>query len=174
MTRTTRSTAGTFLISAVFLFAGCETGGAEPEEVYFAVGCDDGGGDSPTDLACTEDCSRDCGFTATPTHGRALKYCVCEGGVYIECRCPRPDWYKGAPSAPYCDYLTPDGLGIASTLDEIPCDKEWDQCVGRDIVEGFTPRGCACLFKNSGAGLRLEWECGSTEKWFYPDQSTIP
>ena len=72
--------------------------------------------------------------------------------------------------APYCDDQSADGLGLADPLDGEPCEKEWDQCVGRDIVEGFTPRGCVCLNKNGG----LEWECGSTEKWFYPDQSTIP
>lgn len=171
MTLLKRSTAGAFLASAVLLVAGCETGGAEPSnDALFAVGCDDGTGDSPTDMACTEDCERPCGFTPGAPLARALKYCVCEAGVYIECRCPRPDWYKGATMAPYCDPLTVDGKGLADPLDQEPCGKEWDQCVGRDIVEGFTPRGCVCLFKNG----RLEWECGSTEKWFYPDQSTIP
>jgi hypothetical protein len=178
MTSIYRSTAGALLASAVLLVAGCETGGALPEdEALLAVGCDDNG-DSPTDKACTEDCTRPCGFDAQPVP-RALKYCECESGVYIECRCPRPEWYKGAPSAPYCDNLTDDGLGIAETLHTDPCEKEWDQCVGRDIVDGFTPRGCVCLFKRSESDdmrgvMRLEWDCGSTEKWFYPDQSTIP
>jgi hypothetical protein len=177
MTRKYRSTAGTFLISAVLLVGGCETGGAAlPDDSPFYVPelyCPDTSMDSPTDYPCHEDCERPCGFNPEPKP-RATKYCVCEGGVFIECRCPRPDWYKGAPSAPYCDDLTPDGKGETGILDEEPCPREWDQCVGRDLVDGFTPRGCACLMKNSGNGLRLEWDCGSTEKWFYPDQSTIP
>ena len=93
MTSIYRSTAGALLASAVLLVAGCETGGAQPEdEALLAVGCDDNG-DSPTDKACTEDCTRDCGFDARPIP-RALKYCECESGVFIECRCTRPDWYK--------------------------------------------------------------------------------
>lgn len=176
MTRTTGITAGTLLISAVLLFAGCDTGGAfldENSPLYFdEANCKDTSIDSPTDMPCHEDCTRDCGFNGSPNYPRAIKYCVCQGGVFIECRCPRPDWYKGAMSAPYCDPLTPDGSGLAEYLDDLPCEKEWQQCIGRDPVDGFTPRGAVCLNRRNDG--RLTWKAGSTEKWFYPDQSTIP
>jgi hypothetical protein len=159
MKRLLRSTAGVFLVSAVLL-VGCETGGAhlDPDSplYYDEQNCTDTSMDSPTDKPCHEDCQRPCGFNGSPHYPRAVKYCVCQGGVFIECRCPRPDWY----------------IGVAEFLDNLPCEKEWMQCVGRDIVEGFTPRGAVCLNKR-GDG-RLVWEAASTEKWFYPDQSTIP
>ncbi|HEX6271552.1 MAG TPA: hypothetical protein VFZ53_00860 [Polyangiaceae bacterium] len=166
-------------ISAVVLVAlsvaaapGCMAGGAAPSEESGLYG-DCLGADSPTDMACTEDCVRDCGFTH-PMYERAKKYCVCQAGVYIECRCPRPDWYKGAPDAPYCDKYTEDGSGKTMLVDKRPCDAEWDQCVARDIVDGFTPRGCVCTRDPEPLpNGRLVWECGSTEKWFYPDQSVI-
>jgi hypothetical protein len=53
--------------------------------------------------------------------------------------------------------------------------KEFDQCVARDPVDGFTPRGCVCLDTESPLGApsnpaNFEWVCASTEKWFYPEQ----
>jgi hypothetical protein len=121
-----------------------------------------------------------------------VKYCVCEAGVFIECRCPRPEWYKGAPDAPYCDKYTEDGKGLTASFvdpitdDPVPCVRdgvadavEWDQCVARDPVDGFTPRGCVCMDERTPFGqpsnpANLVWICASTEKWFYPEQSTIP
>jgi hypothetical protein len=180
-----RITAGVLMVSAVFLAFGCMTGGAElPEDSLHYAGervCTDTSIDSPTDMACHEDCVRDCGFdvdgnidpaTRLPRWPRAKKYCVCQGGVFIECRCPRPDWYKGALFAPYCDEFTPNGMGLAGDLgvgNGLPCDKEWQQCVGRDIVTGFTPRGAVCLDSNGDGAL--QWVDGSTEKWFAPEQS---
>ena len=157
--------ASVLLALSVVAAPGCMAGGAAPSEESGLFG-DCGGSDSPTDFACHEDCTRPCGFTH-PSYERALKYCVCQAGVYIECRCPRPDWYQGAPDAPYCDSLTTDGSGDTRVLDERPCQAEWDQCVGRDLVEGFTPKGCVCVLDEG----KLRWECGSTEKWFYPEQS---
>jgi hypothetical protein len=192
-------TASVFLaLSGVAAF-GCTTGGAAPldEDFYGDPPVDapvtpgqvcyhniedymlsDTGADSPTDFACHADCYRPCGFDpnnpkypSDPKFPRAVKYCPCESGVYIECRCPRPDWYKGAFEAPYCDKYTIDGKGISDPLDGDPCPEEWAQCIGRDPVDGYTPRGCACFETTDGT---LEWDCRSTEKWFYPEQSTIP
>ena len=175
MTITKRITAGLKFIPAVFLAFACDTGGAESDEALFYTGeaqCSDTALDSPTDKACHEDCVRNCGFNGSPNYPRAQKYCICQGGVYIECRCPRPDWYKGAIFAPYCDSLTADGLGISASLDDMPCEREWDQCIGRDIVDGYTPRGAVCL-DTRGNG-QLTWVAGSTEKWFAPEQSVRP
>jgi hypothetical protein len=173
-----RITAGLRLIPAVFLALGCDAGGAEVEEELFYAGeaqCAETSIDSPTDRPCHEDCTRACGYDGTPhyTPTRAVKYCVCQGGVFIECRCPRPDWYKGAIFAPYCDKYTAeiDGSGEAEVLDERPCEKEWDQCIGRDSVDGYTPRGAVCMYDDEGD---LIWFAGSTEKWFAPEQSVRP
>lgn len=172
MARLRRITAGALVIPAVVLVYGCMTGGASlPDDSPHYDGednCQDTSQDSPTDKACRADCVRNCGFNASPKYPRAQKYCVCQGGAYIECRCPRPDWYVGETFAPYCDSLTPDGSGLATSLEDLPCEREFDQCVGRDPVEGYTPRGCVCLDRrNNGA---LIWVCGSTEKWFAPEQ----
>lgn len=163
------------LVLSVLSAAGCLAGGAAPAEDSGLYGDRDPTGmpqcgpdsESPTDQACHEDCTRDCGFTH-PLYPRALKYCVCQAGVFIECRCPRPEWYQGAREAPYCDPLTSDGSGRTSFINDTPCDAEWDQCVARDEVDGFTPRGCVCVRMPNDT---LRWECGSTEKWFYPEQS---
>jgi hypothetical protein len=171
--------ASALLTLSVIAF-GCDTGGVGPPEgsPFYAdqVNCDDGNGDSPTDMACTEDCTRACGYLRTDSDPRAQKYCVCEGGVFIECRCPKPDWYLGAPSAPYCDDLTPDGSGKKSFLDKMPCQVQWQECIARDPVDGFTPQGCACMDrgdKKPGTNPPeplFKWDCRSTEKWFYPEQ----
>jgi len=163
--------AGVLLALSVVAPSGCMTGGAAPSEesgLYGDAQCTDTSADSPTDMACHADCTRPCGFTV-PGFDRALKYCVCQAGIFIECRCPRPDWYEGALEAPYCDSLTSDGSGRTMFLDKRPCQAEWDQCVARDPVSGYTPKGCVCTVEPDG---KLVWECGSTEKWFYPDQST--
>ena len=187
-------TVSAFLALSVAAASGCVTGGAAPlDEDYYGdapgeLACvhniedymmADTGQDSPTDLACHADCYRPCGFNASPRYPRGIKYCECESGVYIECRCPRAPWYKGAPDAPYCDRYTSDGLGLASPLDGVPCTTEWAQCVGRDVVDGYTPRGCVCLDRRTPEGqpsvpANFQWRCGSTEKWFYPEQSTKP
>jgi hypothetical protein len=178
MTTLRRSVAaGVVLALFVASSSGCMTGGATPtDEDLLAdpVLCQDSKEDSPTDMACTADCTRKCGYDMEPANPRATKYCVCEGGVYIECRCPRPDWYEGAPEAPYCDDWTINGSGRTMYINPRECTAPWRQCIARDPVKGFTPRGCVCLDKDPGDGLDLEWECGSTEKWFYPEQSTIP
>lgn len=160
------------LTLSVIAPSGCMTGGAAPldEGLYGDAQCPDTSSDSPTDMACHDDCVRPCGFNASPHYPRANKYCVCQGGVYIECRCPRPEWYIGAQDAPYCDDWTSDGSGRFQYIMPSECTKEFRQCVTRDIVDGFTPRGCVCIDKD-GRG-QLEWVCASTEKWFYPDQST--
>lgn len=174
-------TAGVSSFPAVFLACGCMTGGGEPpsDSPFYRgeLACTNTSIDSPTDQACHEDCERPCGFNAddNPKYApRAIKYCVCQGGVFIECRCPRPDWYKGAIFAPYCDEFTADGRGIAADLGAgsgLPCDKEWQQCIGRDVVDGYTPRGAVCLYNEDE---RLVWFTGSTEKWFAPEQSVKP
>jgi hypothetical protein len=182
MTISRRITAGLSIIPAVFLAYGCMTGGAGPAEdspLYLGeAACQDTSIDSPSDRPCHQDCVRNCGFNGDPNFPRAPKYCVCQSGVFIECRCPRPDWYKGAIYAPYCDSFSWDGSGLTSRVeedeqgnDDIPCDTEWQQCVGRDSVDGFTARGCVCLNKRGSA---LIWVCGSTEKWFAPEQSVRP
>ena len=175
--------AGVLLALSVVAPSGCATGGAAPlDEDFFGdgpgdLGCVrslddfdivDTGQDSPTDMACHEDCVRPCGFNATPNYPRGVKYCVCQSGVYIECRCPRADWYEGELDAPYCDDWTTDGSGKASSIKAAECKREFKQCITRDPVDGFTPRGCVCIDRD-GQG-QLEWVCASTEKWFYPKQ----
>jgi len=153
------------------------TGGAAPPEGSTLYGDRDESGlpvcgtesESPTDLACHDDCVRDCGFNGSPNYPRAQKYCVCQGGVFIECRCPRPEWYVGDLEAPYCDDWTSDGSGRSQLIVRSFCDQEFKQCIARDPVDGFTPRGCVCLHKRNTT--ELEWVCASTEKWFYPEQS---
>ncbi len=185
--------AGLILALSVIAASGCMTGGASPldEDFYgdtpIKKACthnledyDDPNlvstsVDSPTDMACHADCYRPCGFNVSPHYPRGIKYCECEAGVFIECRCPRAPWYKGAPDAPYCDKYSADGKGLADPLDEVPCTEEWAQCIGRDVVDGYTPRGCVCLDDRSPLGAptnpaNLRWTCGSTEKWFYPEQ----
>jgi hypothetical protein len=112
-----------------------------------------------TGETCTIDCRLGCGF-----NGLGLKHCTCQGGTYESCPCPRPDTYRGAPTATFCTV----GTGMSSELDETPCAAEWDQCVARDPVTG-TPRGCACLKNATGA---LEWTCGSTNNWFALESET--
>lgn len=186
-------TASAFLALSV-VASGCTTGGAAPlDEDFYGdapgeVGCVrsvddfdnvDTSVDSPTDLACHEDCIRPCGFNGSPHYPRGIKYCECQSGVYIECRCPRADWYIAAPDAPYCDDWTIDGSGRTMSINPRECTKEFKQCIARDPVDGYTPRGCVCLDRESRPGMpsdptRLEWVCASTEKWFYPEQSVIP
>ena len=156
-------------VAAAGLVYGCMAGGAEadPEAYEGELNCEVTSIDSPTAHPCRADCFRACGFNASPNFPRAVKYCECEGGVYIECRCPRPEWYQGAAFAPYCDGLTEDGSGFIGRLQNRPCETEWQQCVARDLVGGNTPRGCACLNKR---GAELVWVCSSTEKWFAPEE----
>ena len=107
---------------------------------------------------CTQDCAIACGFQRMGT-----KVCTCEEGVYISCPCPRPQEYLGSP---YAEVACPSSDGTAAELDDTPCDTEWDQCIGTDLVTGTTPRGCACLVsRDTGA---LQWFCGSTNRWFNP------
>ena len=183
-------TASVFLALSVCMPSGCTTGVAAPlDEDFFGDSADDLGcvhdiadigmadtsADSPTDFACHADCYRPCGFNGSPHYPRGVKYCVCQSGVYIECRCPRAPWYIGTPDAPYCDKISSDGSGRSQFVQNRPCDKEFAQCVARDPVDGYTPRGCVCLDRDSPEGApsnpaNFEWVCASTEKWFYPEQ----
>jgi hypothetical protein len=103
---------------------------------------------------CTQDCTVECGY-----HGVGTKTCTCGGGIFTQCHCPRPAAYMGAPTAGYC--MTADGT--TTLLNKQPCDKEWDECVGKDPVTGVTPQGCACMKDTTGA---LTWVCGSTNQWY--------
>jgi hypothetical protein len=109
---------------------------------------------------CTASCSIPCGFADLGT-----RTCTCTGGYYSSCHCPRPAEYLGAGTAPPCD--TPDGRALP--LKNTPCDVEWEQCIGNDPVESTNPRGCACLANPLNEG-RLMWFCGSTNRWFSPEQ----
>jgi hypothetical protein len=110
--------------------------------------------------SCTQDCLVTCGF-----QNMGLKTCTCAGGSYSQCPCPRPDNYMGAETAPPCNTLgSPDGS--ADALDDLPCETEWAQCIGNDVVTGNTPRGCACL--RNIVSNDLQWYCGSTNRWFQP------
>jgi hypothetical protein len=110
-----------------------------------------------TGALCTQDCSVACGFA-----GIGTKTCICSGGAFSACPCPRPPTFMGAPTAPLC--ATPDGT--TTTLRNTPCATEWDECIGTDPVSGTTPQGCVCLVDATGA---LTWTCGSTNKWFSLD-----
>jgi hypothetical protein len=103
---------------------------------------------------CTQDCTVACGY-----HGVGTKTCTCGGGIFTQCHCPRPAAYMGAPTAGYC--MTADGT--TTLLNKQVCDMEWDQCIGKDVVSGVTPQGCACMKDSTGA---LTWVCGSTNQWF--------
>lgn len=104
---------------------------------------------------CTMDCEIECGFD-----GMGTKTCTCMGGVYTMCPCPKPAEYLGAATAPYCP-----GDGMTTALKDMPCEVEWDQCIGKDAVSGSTPKGCVCM-KDAANGDALTWFCGSTNKWF--------
>jgi len=65
----------------------------------------------------------------------------------------------GAATAGYC--MTADGT--TTLLNKQPCDKEWDQCIGKDVVSGVTPMGCACMKDTT---MALTWICGSTNQWY--------
>ena len=108
-----------------------------------------------TGATCTMDCQIECGF-----NGMGTKTCTCMGGVYTMCPCPVPAEYGGAATAPYCA-----GDGMTVALDDMPCEVEWDQCIGKDVVSGSTPKGCVCM-KDPANSDALTWFCGSTNKWF--------
>lgn len=111
---------------------------------------------------CAVDCTIPCGFQRLGT-----KVCSCVGGVYVTCPCPAPPGWQGAATAPPCDVVVPaSASGLASALKNAPCDTEWAECVGREPFSGNTPQGCACL-TNPATG-KLQWYCGSTNKWFTP------
>lgn len=106
-------------------------------------------------MACSMPCVTTCGFYDLGTKG-----CDCVNGVFVSCHCPRPWDYQGATTAPTCD--TPDGR--THWIDNTPCTNEWAQCIGTDPVSGTNPRGCVCL--TDPVNGKLEWTCGSTNKWF--------
>lgn len=106
-------------------------------------------------MACSVPCVTTCGF-----HGLGTKTCDCVSGVFVSCHCPRPWDYQGATTAPVC--ATPDGR--THWLDNTPCADEWRQCLGTDPVPGTNPRGCVCL--TDPVNGKLEWTCGSTNRWF--------
>lgn len=106
-------------------------------------------------MACAEPCVTSCGF-----HGIGTKTCDCVSGVFVSCHCPRPWDYQGHTTAPAC--ATPDGR--THWIDNTACADEWTQCIGSDPVAGTNPRGCVCL--TDPVNGKLEWTCGSTNKWF--------
>ena len=106
-------------------------------------------------MACSMPCVTTCGFYDLGTKG-----CDCVSGVFVSCHCPRPWDYQGATTAPTCD--TSDGR--THWIDNTPCTNEWAQCIGTDPVSGTNPRGCVCL--TDPVNGKLEWTCGSTNKWF--------
>jgi hypothetical protein len=108
-----------------------------------------------TGATCTVDCIIPCGY-----QGLGTKTCSCAAGVYSACPCPKPTTYAGAATAPYC--TTADGT--TTTLKNTACTMEWQECIGKDLVSGTTPQGCACL-RNAQTNA-LQWYCGSTNKWF--------
>jgi hypothetical protein len=108
-------------------------------------------------MACTAACVTSCGY-----YGMGIKTCDCVSGVFVSCHCPRPLYYQGATTAPAC--ATPDGQ--THWLDNTACTTEWAECIGNDPVSGSNPRGCLCL--TDPVNGKLEWTCGSTNKWFLP------
>jgi hypothetical protein len=64
----------------------------------------------------------------------------------------------GAATAPFCP-----GDGLTAALKGMPCDKLWDECIGKDPNTG-TPAGCACMMDPKT--MTQIWACGSTNKWF--------
>lgn len=106
-------------------------------------------------MACTMPCLTTCGF-----YDLGTKDCDCVSGVFVSCHCPRPWNYQGNPTAPTCN--TSDGR--THWLDNTPCTDQWAQCIGTDPVSGTNPRGCVCL--TDPVNGKLEWTCGSTNKWF--------
>ena len=118
-----------------------------------------------SDATCTMDCKIGCGFDQLGT-----KLCSCVGGVYSQCPCPRPDSYEGAETAKYCDdadFPSASETGLMEEMKGLPCDTHWEQCIARDIPPGSTPRGCVCML--NPITQELEWYCGSTNKWFFPE-----
>ena len=89
--------------------------------------------------------------------------CDCVSGVYVSCSCPRPWNYQGRTTAPPC----PTADGRTHWLDNTACNEEWAQCIGSDPVSGVNPRGCVCL--TDPVNGKLEWTCGSTNRWFVPE-----
>ena len=114
--------------------------------------------DAKGGMACTQPCVTTCGFYELGTRS-----CDCVSGVFVSCHCPRPWNYQGPSSAPPCS--TPDGR--THWLDNTACTDEWAECVGSDPVSGTNPRGCVCL--TDPVNGKLEWTCGSTNKWFLPE-----
>ena len=114
--------------------------------------------DAKGGMACTQPCVTTCGFYELGTRS-----CDCVSGVFVSCHCPRPWNYQGPSSAPPCS--TPDGR--THWLDNPACTDEWAECVGSDPVSGTNPRGCVCL--TDPVNGKLEWTCGSTNKWFLPE-----
>lgn len=106
-------------------------------------------------MACSMPCLTTCGF-----YDLGTKDCDCVNGVFVSCHCPRPWDYQGSPTAPTCN--TSDGR--THWLDNTPCTDKWAQCIGTDPVSGTNPRGCVCL--TDPVNGKLEWTCGSTNKWF--------
>jgi hypothetical protein len=109
-------------------------------------------------MACTLPCVTTCGY-----YDLGTKACDCVSGVFVSCHCPRPWDYQGRTTAPPCD--TPDGR--THWIDNTACVQKWTQCIGSDPVSGTNPRGCVCL--TDPVNGRLEWTCGSTNKWFLPE-----
>jgi hypothetical protein len=106
-------------------------------------------------MACTMPCVTTCGY-----YDMGTKACDCVNGVFVSCHCPRPWNYQGRTTAPACN--TADGR--THWIDNTPCTEEWAQCIGTDPVAGTNPRGCVCL--TDPVNGKLEWTCGSTNKWF--------
>jgi hypothetical protein len=109
-------------------------------------------------MACTVPCATTCGY-----YDMGTKSCDCVNGVFVSCHCPRPWNYQGRTTAPPCNTVD----GRTHWIDNNPCTEEWAQCIGSDPVSGVNPRGCVCL--TDPVNGKLEWTCGSTNRWFVPE-----
>jgi hypothetical protein len=110
--------------------------------------------------ACTRDCDVPCGFNQL-----GGKHCTCEAGIYSQCPCSPPPGWAGAPTAGPCSAVG--GDGTSASLTGLPCASQWQECIGSELPNGTTYRGCVCL-PSLTAGAGLAWACGSTNKWFNP------
>jgi len=54
--------------------------------------------------------------------------------------------------------------GTTTLLNKQPCDKEWDQCIGKDVVSRRDANGIVLAMKIRP--WRSHWICGSTKQWY--------
>lgn len=115
--------------------------------------------DAKTGAVCSRDCQIGCGF-----QGIGTKLCSCSGGAYSQCPCPRPETFLAAAEAPLCGDAQGAPDGLTEPIKGLPCETEWEACIGTDAITGTTPRGCVCMMHPTE--MTLQWSCGSTNKWF--------